>query len=137
MIERRALERIEIDQLAMLHVDGVCGVHPCKLENFHDQGAKLQSSAFHIAAFEFDLSLDGFKTTRRCHVTWRGGNTCGVEFVELNPTRAAKRRNLTRAETATGRGAAVLAACFGKRLLPASLPVTRSLSGFSLNLRMP
>jgi hypothetical protein len=29
MIERRALERIEINQLAMLHLDGVRGVYPC------------------------------------------------------------------------------------------------------------
>jgi hypothetical protein len=89
MIERRALERIEINQLAKLHVDGVCGVHPCMVENFHDQGANLQSSTFHIAAFEFDLSLDGFKTTKRCHVAWRDGNACGVEFVDRNPTRVA------------------------------------------------
>jgi hypothetical protein len=90
MIERRALERVEVHQLAMLHVDGVCGVHPCRVENFHDQGARLQSSTFHIAAFEFDLSLDGFKTTRRCHVAWRDGNTCGVEFVERKPARVAR-----------------------------------------------
>ena len=87
MIERRALERLEINQLALLHVDGVCGVHPCMVENFHDQGAKLQSSTFHAAAFVFDLSLDGFQTTKRCHVMWRDGNTCGVEFVDRTRTR--------------------------------------------------
>jgi hypothetical protein len=83
------VESIEINRLALLHVDGVCGVHPCIVENIHDQGAKLQSSTFHIAAFEFDLSLDGFKTTKRCHVAWRDGNACGVEFVDRNPTRVA------------------------------------------------
>jgi hypothetical protein len=25
--------------------------------------------------------LDGFKTTRRCHVVWRHGTTCGVRFI--------------------------------------------------------
>ena len=82
MIERRAPECVEINQLAMLQVDGVRGVHPCLVLNFHDQGATLHSSTFHIVAFEFDLSFDGFKTTKRCHVVWRNGNTCGVEFVD-------------------------------------------------------
>jgi hypothetical protein len=35
-----------------------------------------------MVAFDFDLSLDGFKTTKHCHVVWRDGNTCGVEFVD-------------------------------------------------------
>ena len=82
MIERRALERTLIVQLALLHLDGVPGVHPCAVMNFHDQGARLHSSTFHIVAFEFDLSLDGFKTTKHCHVVWRDGNTCDVEFVD-------------------------------------------------------
>ena len=56
MIERRALERINIDQLALLHVDGVCGVHTCIVKDFHDGGAMLSSAGFYIAAFEFDLT---------------------------------------------------------------------------------
>jgi hypothetical protein len=82
MIERRALERIGINQPAMLHLDGVRGVYPCMVMDFHDQGARLHSSTFHSVAFEFDLSFDGFKTTKHCHVVWRDGNTCGVEFVD-------------------------------------------------------
>jgi len=62
MIECRALERIEINQLAMLHLDGVRGVYPCVVVNFHDRGARLHSSTFHTVAGEFDLSFDGFKT---------------------------------------------------------------------------
>lgn len=82
MIEHRAIERTDLNQLALLHVDGVRGVHPCLVVNFHEQGARLHSSTFHIVAFEFDLSLDGFKTTKHCHVVWRDRNTCGVEFVD-------------------------------------------------------
>jgi hypothetical protein len=88
MIERRALERIEINQLAMLHLDRVRGVYPCMVMDFHDRGARLHSSTFHIVAFEFDLSFDGFKTTRHCHVVWRDANTCGVEFVDRSHARA-------------------------------------------------
>jgi hypothetical protein len=57
-----------------------------------NDGAKLSCSTAHIAAFEFDLSLDGFRTTRHCHVVWRRGNVCGVEFVEqpAHPTKKQK-----------------------------------------------
>jgi hypothetical protein len=82
MIERRTLERIEINQPAMLHLDGIRGVYPCMVMNFHNQGAGLHCSTFHIVVFEFDLSFDGFKTIKHCHVVWRHRNYCGVEFVE-------------------------------------------------------
>jgi hypothetical protein len=87
MIECRALERIEINQLAMLHLDGVRGVYPCMVMNFHNQGARLNSSSFHTVAGEFDLSFDGFKTAKHCHVVWRDGNTCGVKFVDRSRAR--------------------------------------------------
>ena len=82
MLERRALERVGINQPAMLHVDGICGCYPCLVVNFHAKGAMVHSSTHHIAAFKFDLSLDGFKTTQHCRVVWRKGNVCGVEFVD-------------------------------------------------------
>jgi hypothetical protein len=70
----------------LIHVDGVRGVHPCLVVNFHDQGAMLYSSTFHIVALRFDLSLDGFKTTKHCRMVWRDGNACGVEFVDRSHT---------------------------------------------------
>jgi hypothetical protein len=82
MRERRTLKRTEIKQLALLHVDGVRGVHPCLVMNLHDDGAKLRSSTHHTAAYRFALSLDGFNTTRHCRVVWRNGYTCGVKFVD-------------------------------------------------------
>jgi hypothetical protein len=82
MFERRVLERMEINQPAMLCVDGIRGIHPCLVVNLHRDGATLYSSTHHTAAFKFDLSLDGFKTTMHCRVVWRNGNTCGVKFVD-------------------------------------------------------
>ncbi|TYL72075.1 PilZ domain-containing protein [Bradyrhizobium cytisi] len=82
MLERRTLERIELNQLALVHVDGVRGVHPCLVMNLHGDGAKLHSSTHHTVAHKFALSLDGFNTTRYCRVVWRDGNTCGVKFVD-------------------------------------------------------
>ena len=89
MFERRALERIAINQPAMLYVDGIRGCHPCLVVNVHRDGATLHSSTHHTAAFKFDLSLDGFKTTKHCRVVWRNGNTCGVKFVDQISARAA------------------------------------------------
>ena len=88
MRERRAFERVELNQPALLHVDGIRGAYPCLVLNFHRDGAMLHSSTHHTAAFKFDLSLDGFKTTRYCHVVWRNGNTCGVKFVDKSGARA-------------------------------------------------
>ena len=90
MIEHRALERIAINQIALLYVDGIRGCHPCLVVNFHRDGATLHSSTHHTAAFKFDLSLDGFKTTKHCRVVWRNGNTCGVKFVDQSEARAAR-----------------------------------------------
>ena len=89
MTERRARERIAINKLALLCVDGIRGSHPCLVVNFHRDGATLHSSTHHTAAFAFDLSLDGFKTTKHCRVVWRSGNTCGVKFVDQSGTSAA------------------------------------------------
>jgi hypothetical protein len=89
MLERRSLERFTIKQPALLHVDGIRGCHPCLVGNFHSDGAMLESSTHHTAAFKFDLSLDGFKTTKHCRVVWRNGNTCGVKFVDQSGARAA------------------------------------------------
>jgi hypothetical protein len=90
MFERRALERIEINQPALLHVDGIRGYYPCLVVNFHNDGATLHSPTHHSAAFKFDLSLDGFNTTQHCRVVWRNGNTCGVKFVDQGGARAAR-----------------------------------------------
>jgi hypothetical protein len=89
MVERRALERVILHQLALLCVDGIRGCHPCMLVNIHDGGAMLHSDTHHTAAFKFDLSLDGFKTTMHCRVVWRNGNSCGVEFIGADSWRAS------------------------------------------------
>ena len=82
MFERRTLERIEINRLGLVCVDGIRGCHPCLVLDINDDGAMLRSSTYHTAAFRFDLSLDGFRTTKHCRVVWRNGNACGVEFVD-------------------------------------------------------
>ena len=80
MIERRTQTRVEINQPALLHFDGIRGIHPCVVRNIHHQGARIDCP-FYIFSTEFDLSADGFVTSIRCHVVWRRETTCGVAFV--------------------------------------------------------
>jgi len=54
MIERRALERIEINQPAMLHFDRISGVHFCVVKDVSDQGAK-----FHCPFYIFSSEKQG------------------------------------------------------------------------------
>ena len=89
MVELRAQQRTSIDCLALLHVYGVRGVHPCRVLNFHDHGAALHCSTHYVAAFEFDLSFNGFKTAKHCHVVWRDGKACGVEFIDRSQASVA------------------------------------------------
>jgi hypothetical protein len=83
MRERRNLKRNEINRLGLLHIDGVRGCHPCMVLNFHRDGAMLHSYTHHAAAPNFELSLDGFETTRHCRVL------CGVRFSSEAPHAAA------------------------------------------------
>jgi hypothetical protein len=85
MIESRRLQRVPINQLAMLHLDGIPGIHPCLVRDFHDQGAGLQLGWSGTFANRFDLSFDGFKTTKHCRLVWHAKSNCGVEFVDKPP----------------------------------------------------
>ena len=78
--ERRALTRLIINRAAMLHFPGICGIHPCVVGNINNQGAGISCIGYYIFAEDFDLSFDGFKTHLGCHVVWRNGHDCGVEF---------------------------------------------------------
>ena len=81
MLERRALMRLPVRRMALMHFAGIRGVHPCLIENLHFQGACISTQQHFIFAREFDVSLDGFKTTIRCRLLWRRGQRHGVKFV--------------------------------------------------------
>ena len=71
MLERRTLKRIELNQLALVHVDGVRGFHPCMVLNLHRDGATLHSSTHHTAAIKFVCRWMDSK--RRSIAVWYGG----------------------------------------------------------------
>ena len=80
MIERRALERTPLNQLALVAFDGIRGVHPATVRNISAAGACI-SMPREFPAREFKLSFDGFQRTIVCRVVWRAGDLCGVSFV--------------------------------------------------------
>jgi hypothetical protein len=80
MIERRAIERVQLDRLALLSLGGIPGVHPCVVKNLSRGGAKLCSHGFHFFAKDFQISFNGFRSNIRCHIVWRRGDECGVVF---------------------------------------------------------
>jgi len=80
MIERRALERIPINQAALLSFDGIRGVHPCVVRNISAFGACI-SAPYYIFARDFGLSFNGFDRIFICRIAWRRGTLCGVSFI--------------------------------------------------------
>ncbi|MBR0774205.1 PilZ domain-containing protein [Bradyrhizobium diazoefficiens] len=80
MIERRALERTPLNQLALVVFDGIPGVHPATVRNISAAGACI-SIPHPFFASEFKLSFDGFHRTIVCRVVWKGEGMYGVSFV--------------------------------------------------------
>jgi len=81
MLEPRAVTDIAIDRLALLHFQGLPGVHPCVVKSLSAEGACIEAAQYYIFADEFELSFDGFKTTLWCQVIWRNRQVCCVKFV--------------------------------------------------------
>lgn len=80
MIERRALDRIPIHQLALVAFDGIRGAHPASVRDISAFGACI-STPYYIFAHEFQLSFDGFPKSFICRVVWKKETLCGVLFV--------------------------------------------------------
>jgi len=71
MIERRALDRIEINQLAMFHLDGVCGVHPCMVVDITIRELGFIQSRFTLPLS--NLIYHWMASERQSIATWCGG----------------------------------------------------------------
>ncbi|MBR0777219.1 PilZ domain-containing protein [Bradyrhizobium diazoefficiens] len=80
MIERRVLERIPLDQLALVASDEIRGAHPAFVRNISPAGACISLPA-HFCANVFKLSFDGFRRSVTCRIVWKTGELCGVSFV--------------------------------------------------------
>ena len=71
MMEHQALEHIEINH-RNARFDGIARRSLLCGERCQRSGSRI-ALPFYIFSSDFGLSLDGFKTTTRCHVVWRRG----------------------------------------------------------------
>jgi hypothetical protein len=78
--ERRAVERKRIYQDALLSIPRLRNIQACSLRDLSDRGIGLRLNNLPLLPTEFNLSLDGFRTTLACRLIWRDGAFAGVEF---------------------------------------------------------
>ena len=98
MTERRALERLTINQTAQLSFDGIDGAHPCVVRNISAFGACI-STPYYIFARQFALSFNRFDRIFICRIVWRKGTLCGVSFVLRSGVKSPARLEVVSPQT--------------------------------------
>ncbi|WP_245481430.1 PilZ domain-containing protein [Bradyrhizobium sp. LVM 105] len=78
MIERRKLERIEVDEVAYIFGDGAS--LRCRVINMSDQGAAIELPSRSYVNPTFKLMLDKDRSVRSCRLVWSSDNLIGVKF---------------------------------------------------------
>lgn len=78
--DRRDVERKWIYRDALLSIPRVRSVHSCAVRDLSDRGIGLRLNGLPLLPCEFNLSLDGFRTTLACRLVWRDGDFAGIEF---------------------------------------------------------
>jgi hypothetical protein len=84
--ERRAAERKSIHREALLSFPRSRGVFSCGVRDLSDRGAGVRLNDLPLLPTEFDISIDGFRTTLAC-LMWRDGDVAGIAF---RPTATGK-----------------------------------------------
>jgi hypothetical protein len=86
--ERRAAERRLIDRDALLSIPRLRGVYACSVRDLSDKGVGLRLNDLPLLPTQFDISLDGFRTTLACQLIWRDGDLAGNAFrpTAIGPT---------------------------------------------------
>jgi hypothetical protein len=80
LFDRRSEERTVINRGALLFFAGPPGVHCCCVRDATNIGAGIRLNGLRIMPSEFGMTDDGFRSTRRCRLTWRDGDFIGVSF---------------------------------------------------------
>ncbi|TFV27191.1 PilZ domain-containing protein [Bradyrhizobium frederickii] len=78
MIERRKLERIEVDEVAYIFGDGAS--LRCRVINMSDQGAAIELPSRSYVNPTFKLMFDKDRSVRSCRLVWSSDNLIGVKF---------------------------------------------------------
>jgi hypothetical protein len=79
--ERRSIPRTIIKRDVLIFFAGQIGVLPCCVHDVTNLGAGINLNNLRIVPLEFELSLDNFRTTRKCHLMWRNDDFAGVKFL--------------------------------------------------------
>jgi PilZ domain len=78
--ERRAAERKWIYRDALLSIPHLRSVYSCGMRDLSDRGVGLRLDGLPLLPTEFNLSLDGFRTTLGCRLIWRVDDFAGIAF---------------------------------------------------------
>ena len=78
--ERRVSQRNWVYRTALLSIPGLKQVHSCGLRDLSENGAGLLLNQLSLLPIEFNLSLDGFRSTLVCRLIWRNRHSVGVTF---------------------------------------------------------
>ena len=80
LLERRSKKRTTINHGALLFFAGRAGVYSCCIRNVTNDGAGIRLNGHTIMPSAFDMSLDNFRSTRRCRLIWRDADLVGAAF---------------------------------------------------------
>lgn len=81
IIERRKLERIDVDEIAYISGDGAS--LRCRVVNMSEQGAAVELPAKRHVNSTFKLMLEKDRIVRSCRLIWSSDNLIGVSFEDF------------------------------------------------------
>ena len=81
MIDRRKLERIDVDEVAYISGDGAS--LRCRVVNMSEHGASIELPSKQYMNSTFKLMLEKDRIIRSCRLVWLSGNLIGVSFEDL------------------------------------------------------
>ena len=80
MNDRRSIGRTKITKGALLFFSKKAGVQSCTVRDVTNLGAGVRGQDLQILPLDFELSFDGFRTSRKCRLIWREDEFFGVAF---------------------------------------------------------
>lgn len=82
MAERRKVDRHKTTNGAMIFFNEKPGVFSCALRDINDVGIGLRLNDSNTIRKTFNITLDNFKSVRKCRMIWSRGRYIGVAFSE-------------------------------------------------------
>lgn len=81
MMDRRKLERTDVDEVAYISGDGAS--LRCRVVNVSEQGAAIELPSKRYMNATFTLMLEKDRIIRSCRLVWQSSNLVGVAFEDL------------------------------------------------------